>query len=64
MPGANPFMAMLFILSVVIVAMVVGILLLKLIVETWALCGHFPESLKVSENSTEAPLLGELLISS
>ena len=40
-PGANAFLPMLLILWVAIAAIIVEILPFKLMVETWALCGHF-----------------------
>lgn len=45
-PRANTFMTVLLIFCIVIAAITVGILLLKVILETWALYGTFPKSLK------------------
>jgi len=44
-PQANTFMTVLLIFAVVIAAIAVGILLLKVILETWALFGSFPKKL-------------------
>ena len=44
-PQANTFMTVLLIFSIVIAAITVGILLLKVILETWALFGTFPKKL-------------------
>jgi hypothetical protein len=44
-PQANTFMTVLLIAAVVVAAIVVGILLFKVILETWALFGSFPKGL-------------------
>jgi len=44
-PAANTFMTVLLIFAIVVAAIVVGILLFKVILETWALWGKFPASL-------------------
>lgn len=44
-PQANTFMTVLLIFAIVIAAITVGILLLKVILETWALFGSFPKKL-------------------
>ena len=44
-PKANTFMTVLLIFAIVIAAIAVGILLLKVILETWALFGSFPKKL-------------------
>lgn len=44
-PQANTFMTVLLIFAIVIAAIAVGILLLKVILETWALFGSFPQRL-------------------
>lgn len=44
-PSANIFMTVLLIFAIVIGAVIVGILLLKVILEVWALYGKFPEKL-------------------
>lgn len=44
-PSANTFMTVLLIVACVVAAIAVGILLFKVILETWALFGSFPESL-------------------
>lgn len=44
-PQANTFMTVLLIFAIVIAAIAVGILLLKVILETWALFGSFPKRL-------------------
>ncbi len=44
-PQANTFMTVLLIFAIVILTIVVGILLFKVILETWALFGKFPKSL-------------------
>lgn len=44
-PQANTFMTVLLIFAIVIAAIVVGILLFKVILETWALFGSFPKKL-------------------
>lgn len=45
-PESNTFMTVLLIVAVIIAAIVFGILLVKVILEAWALWGSFPESLK------------------
>ncbi|KAJ5894449.1 hypothetical protein N7495_006140 [Penicillium taxi] len=44
-PSANVFMTVLLIFAIVIAVVVVGILLLKVILELWALYGNFPRKL-------------------
>lgn len=44
-PSANTFMTVLLIVACVIAAIAVGILLFKVILETWALFGSFPKGL-------------------
>ncbi|KAK5663296.1 hypothetical protein OQA88_3724 [Cercophora sp. LCS_1] len=44
-PSANTFMTVLLIVAIIIAAIAVGILLVKLILEFWALFGSFPKSL-------------------
>lgn len=44
-PQANTFMTVLLIFAIVVAAIVVGILLFKVILETWAMYGKFPEKL-------------------
>ncbi|KAF2807737.1 DUF907 domain protein [Mytilinidion resinicola] len=44
-PQANTFMTVLLVFAIVIAAITVGILLFKVILETWALFGTFPKSL-------------------
>jgi hypothetical protein len=44
-PQANTFMTVLLIVAIVIAAIAVGILLVKVILEFWALFGSFPKSL-------------------
>lgn len=44
-PSANTFMTVLLIVAIAIAAIAVGILLLKVILEAWALFGNFPKSL-------------------
>ncbi|KAL2064899.1 hypothetical protein VTL71DRAFT_4039 [Oculimacula yallundae] len=44
-PSANTFMTVLLIVACVVAAIAVGILLFKVILETWALFGSFPKSL-------------------
>lgn len=44
-PKANTFMTVLLVFALVIAAITVGILLLKVILETWALFGSFPKKL-------------------
>lgn len=44
-PEANTFMTVLLIFAIVIAAITVGILLLKVILEAWALYGSFPQKL-------------------
>ncbi|KAJ5476217.1 hypothetical protein N7475_001946 [Penicillium sp. IBT 31633x] len=44
-PSANVFMTVLLIFAIVIAVVVVGILLLKVILELWALYGNFPNKL-------------------
>lgn len=44
-PSANIFMTVLLIFAIVIAVVVVGILLLKVILEVWALYGNFPKKL-------------------
>lgn len=45
-PKSNTFMTVLLFFAVVVAAIAVGILLLKVILEVWALFGSFPSSLK------------------
>ncbi|KJR82574.1 uncharacterized protein SPSK_03042 [Sporothrix schenckii 1099-18] len=44
-PSASTFMTVLLIVAIVIAAITVGILLVKVVLEAWALFGRFPESL-------------------
>ena len=44
-PQANTFMTVLLIFAVIIAAITVAILLFKVILEAWALCGSFPKRL-------------------
>ena len=44
-PQANTFLTVLLIFAIVIAAIAVGILLLKVVLETWALFGSFPKKL-------------------
>ncbi|PYH90675.1 DUF907 domain protein [Aspergillus ellipticus CBS 707.79] len=44
-PQANTFMTVLLIFAIVVAAITVGILLLKVILEVWALYGSFPQKL-------------------
>ncbi|EEP76077.1 predicted protein [Uncinocarpus reesii 1704] len=44
-PEANTFMTVLLIFAIVVAAIAVGILLLKLILELWAMWGNFPKKL-------------------
>ncbi|MCJ1310822.1 hypothetical protein MMC25_004489 [Agyrium rufum] len=44
-PQANTFMTVLLVFAIVIAAITLGILLLKVILETWALFGSFPKRL-------------------
>ncbi|KAF2268413.1 TRP-domain-containing protein [Lojkania enalia] len=44
-PNGNTFMTVLLIFAIVVAAISVGILLFKVILETWALCGNFPKRL-------------------
>jgi hypothetical protein len=44
-PNGNTFMTVLLIFAIVIAAITVGILLFKVILESWALCGKFPKRL-------------------
>lgn len=44
-PSSNIFMTVLLIFAIIVAAIAVGILLLKVILETWALYGSFPQSL-------------------
>lgn len=44
-PKSNTFMTVLLIVAIVIAAIAVGVLLLKVILEAWALFGSFPKSL-------------------
>jgi hypothetical protein len=44
-PQANTFMTILLVVAIAIAAIAVGILLLKLVLETWALFGSFPKGL-------------------
>ncbi|TPX08891.1 uncharacterized protein E0L32_009595 [Thyridium curvatum] len=44
-PSSNTFMTVLLVVAIVIAAIAVGILLLKVILEAWALFGNFPKSL-------------------
>lgn len=49
-PRANTFMTVLLIFAIVIAAIAVGILLLKVILELWALYGNFPKKLRNFRN--------------
>lgn len=44
-PNGNTFMTVLLIFAIVIASITVAILLFKVILETWALCGNFPKRL-------------------
>jgi hypothetical protein len=44
-PNGNTFMTVLLVFAIVIAAITVSILLFKVILETWALCGNFPKRL-------------------
>jgi hypothetical protein len=44
-PQSNTFMTALLVFAIVVAAIIVGILLLKVILETWALIGNFPKRL-------------------
>ena len=44
-PQSNTFMTVLMIFAIVVAAIVVGILLFKVILEAWTLCGSFPAKL-------------------
>lgn len=44
-PSANTFMTVLLIVAIVIAAITVGILLVKVVLEAWALIGRFPPAL-------------------
>jgi hypothetical protein len=44
-PSANTFMTVLLVVAIAIAAIAVGILLVKVILEAWALFGNFPKSL-------------------
>ena len=44
-PNGNTFMTVLLIFAIVVAAITVAILLFKVILETWALCGNFPQRL-------------------
>lgn len=44
-PSGNTFMTVLLVFAIVIAAITVGILLFKVILESWALCGKFPKRL-------------------
>lgn len=44
-PSANTFMTVLLIFAIVVAAIIVGVLLFKVILETWALFGSFPKRL-------------------
>lgn len=44
-PNGNTFMTVLLVFAIVVAAITVAILLFKVILETWALCGNFPKRL-------------------
>ncbi|KAF2799455.1 TRP-domain-containing protein [Melanomma pulvis-pyrius CBS 109.77] len=44
-PDGNTFMTVLIVFAIVVAAITVGILLFKVILESWALCGNFPKRL-------------------
>lgn len=44
-PNGNTFMTVLLIFAIVVASITVAILLFKVILETWALCGNFPKRL-------------------
>jgi hypothetical protein len=45
-PDSNVFLNMLLVVATIIATIIVGTLLVKVVLETWALWGNFPESLK------------------
>ena len=49
-PRSNTFMSVLLIFAIVVAAIAVGILLLKVILEVWALYGNFPQKLRNFRN--------------
>jgi hypothetical protein len=44
-PDGNTFLTVLVVFAIVVAAITVGILLFKVILESWALCGNFPKRL-------------------
>ncbi|KAL5392713.1 hypothetical protein DPSP01_000415 [Paraphaeosphaeria sporulosa] len=44
-PNGNTFMTVLLVFAIVVASITVAILLFKVILETWALCGNFPKRL-------------------
>lgn len=44
-PNGNTFMTILLVFAIIVAAITVGILLFKVILETWAMCGNFPKRL-------------------
>ncbi|KAF1979502.1 TRP-domain-containing protein [Bimuria novae-zelandiae CBS 107.79] len=44
-PSGNTFMTVLLVFAIVVASITVAILLFKVILETWALCGNFPKRL-------------------
>ncbi|KAF2487176.1 hypothetical protein BDY17DRAFT_341975 [Neohortaea acidophila] len=45
-PQANTFMTILLVWAIIVAAIIVGILLFKVILEAWGLCGKLPKSLE------------------
>jgi Transient receptor potential (TRP) ion channel len=61
-PDTNTFMTVLLIFAIVVAAIVVGILLFKVILETWAIWGKFPTSLSTFRKEYWR-VLGQTLVS-
>lgn len=45
-PNSNTFMTVLLVWAIIVAAIIVGILLIKVILEAWALCGKLPKSME------------------
>jgi hypothetical protein len=61
-PDTNTFMTVLLVFAIVVAAIVVGILLFKVILETWAIWGKFPKSLTTFRKEYWR-VLGQTLVS-
>ena len=49
-PQANTFMTVLLVWAIVVAVIIVGILLIKVVLEVWSMCGNLPKSLESWRN--------------